>query len=104
MSARDTTARDTTAKDMTRSPAPLLTEIDHVAIAVRDLDAAVEWYEKAFGAEVVHREVVEKDQVEEVLLAVSDSYIQLVTPSSDDSPVARYWRPRGRDSITSVTG
>jgi len=80
---------------MTERPPAFLTEIDHVAIAVRDLDAAVDWYGKAFGAEVVHREVVAKDQVEEALLAVSDSYIQLVTPASDDSPVARFLEQRG---------
>jgi methylmalonyl-CoA/ethylmalonyl-CoA epimerase len=80
---------------MTEGTAPFLTEIDHVAIAVRDLDAAVEWYAKAFGAEVVHREVVAKDQVEEVLLGVSDSYIQLVTPRSDTSPVARFLEQHG---------
>jgi methylmalonyl-CoA/ethylmalonyl-CoA epimerase len=73
----------------------LLTEIDHVAIAVRDIEAAVLWYEDTFGAEVVHREVVERDQVEEALLAVSDSYIQLVTPLSDESPVARFLEQRG---------
>ena len=38
----------------------LLTEIDHVAIAVRDLEAAIDYYHRAFGAEVEHREVVEK--------------------------------------------
>jgi methylmalonyl-CoA/ethylmalonyl-CoA epimerase len=73
----------------------LLTEIDHVAIAVRDIEAAVAWYEETFGAEVVHREVVERDQVEEALLAVSDSYIQLVTPLSDESPVAKFLEQRG---------
>ncbi len=67
----------------------LLQEIDHVAIAVRDLEAAIEWYRQAFGAVVVHREVVERDQVEEALIAVSDSYIQLLTPTSDSSPVAQ---------------
>jgi methylmalonyl-CoA/ethylmalonyl-CoA epimerase len=73
----------------------LLTEIDHVAIAVRDIEAAVQWYEETFGAEVVHREVVPHDDVEEALLAVSDSYIQLVTPLSDKSPVARFLDQRG---------
>ena len=48
--------------------APQLTEIDHVAIAVRDLDAAVAWYEEMFGATVAHREVVTRDGVEEALL------------------------------------
>ena len=39
----------------------LLTEIDHVAIAVNDLDAAIAWYEEVFGATVEHREVVDSD-------------------------------------------
>ena len=46
----------------------LLTEIDHVAIAVRDLDAAVAYYQRAFGATVAHREVVDSDGVEEALV------------------------------------
>ncbi len=71
------------------------TEIDHVAIAVQDLDAAIAWYEETFGARVVHRETVERDGVEEALLAVSDSYIQLLTPTSDDSTVARFLATRG---------
>ena len=57
--------------------AMLLTEIDHVAIAVNDLDAAIDYYERAFGATVAHREIVESDGVEEALLKVADSYIQL---------------------------
>jgi methylmalonyl-CoA/ethylmalonyl-CoA epimerase len=73
----------------------LLTEIDHVAIAVRDIEAAIAWYAATFGAEVVHREVVPGDKVEEALIAVSDSYIQLVTPTSEDSPVARYLESHG---------
>ena len=67
-----------------------LTEIDHVAIAVRDLDTAITWYEEMFGASVTHREVVDRDGVEEALLKVADSYIQLLTPVSADSPVAKY--------------
>jgi methylmalonyl-CoA/ethylmalonyl-CoA epimerase len=74
---------------------PLLTEIDHVAIAVRDLDGAVEYYRATFGLEPAHREVVEKDGVEEVLLRVADSYVQLLTPVRDDSPVAKYLEKRG---------
>ena len=73
----------------------LLTEIDHVAIAVSDLEAAIAYYRDAFGAEVAHREVVESDGVEEALLRVADSYIQLLTPTRDDSPVARYLQNRG---------
>jgi methylmalonyl-CoA epimerase len=72
-----------------------LTEVDHVAIAVRDLDAAIKWYQEAFGATVAHREIVDRDGVEEALLAVADSYIQLLTPSRDDSTVAKFLDTRG---------
>jgi len=73
----------------------LLTEIDHVAIAVNDLEAAIAYYRDTFGAEVDHREVVESDGVEEALLKVADSYVQLLTPTRDDSPVAKYLERRG---------
>ena len=74
---------------------PLLTEIDHVAIAVNDLEAAIDWYADVFGATVAHRERVERDGVEEALLKVADSYIQLLTPIRDDSPVAKYLANKG---------
>src|SRR3954470_1716410 len=73
----------------------LFTEIDHVAIAVNDLEAAIEYYRDTYGCEVEHREVVEKDGVEEALLKVADSYIQLLTPSRPDSPVAKYMEKKG---------
>jgi methylmalonyl-CoA/ethylmalonyl-CoA epimerase len=73
----------------------LLTEIDHVAIAVNDLEAAIAYYRETFGAEVEHREVVESDGVEEALVKVADSYIQLLTPTREDSPVARYLERKG---------
>ena len=73
----------------------LLTEIDHVAIAVNDLEAAIAYYRDTFGAEVDHREVVESDGVEEALLKVADSYVQLLTPTPDDSPVAKYLERKG---------
>ena len=60
----------------------LLTEIDHVAIAVNDLEAAIAYYRDTFGCEVEHREVVESDGVEEALLKVADSYVQLLTPTT----------------------
>lgn len=73
----------------------LLTEIDHIAIAVKDLEAAIDYYKRAFGAEVEHREVVESDGVEEALLKVAESYIQLLTPTTPDSPVAKAIEKRG---------
>ncbi|MFM7509998.1 MAG: methylmalonyl-CoA epimerase [Actinomycetota bacterium] len=73
----------------------LLTEIDHIAIAVRDLDAAVDFYQRAFGATVAHRETVESDGVEEALVKVADSYIQLTAATRPDSPIAKAIEKRG---------
>jgi len=72
-----------------------LTNIDHVGIAVRDLDAVVRWYEQMFGATVAHRERIESDGVEEALIKVADSYIQLLTPYTDSSPLAKYMEKNG---------
>jgi methylmalonyl-CoA epimerase len=77
------------------SDASVLTEIDHVAIAVRDLDAAVAYYNDTYGVDVDHREIVERDGVEEALLKVADSYVQLLTPIREDSPVAKWMEKRG---------
>jgi methylmalonyl-CoA/ethylmalonyl-CoA epimerase len=73
----------------------LLTEIDHVAIAVKDLEAAIVYYRDTFGAEVVHRERVDSDGVEEALIKVAESYVQLLTPTTPGSPVAKYLESRG---------
>ena len=72
-----------------------LTDIDHVGIAVRDLDAAIAWYEDMFGATVAHRERIEKDGVDEALIKVADSYIQLLQPFTDTSPLAKYMERNG---------
>ena len=72
-----------------------LTEVDHVAIAVKDLDAAIQWYAETLGAQLDHREVIEHDGVEEALLKVADSYIQLLTPTRDDSTVAKFLANKG---------
>jgi methylmalonyl-CoA/ethylmalonyl-CoA epimerase len=70
-------------------------ELDHVGIAVRDLDAVVAWYEQMFGATVAHRERIESDGVEEALIKVADSYIQLLTPYTDTSPLAKFMERNG---------
>ncbi len=70
-------------------------KLDHVGIAVRDLDAIVEWYRQMFGAEVVHRERIESDGVDEALIKVADSYIQLTTPTREDSTMAKFLEKRG---------
>ena len=73
----------------------MLTEIDHIAIAVNDLDAAIAYYHDTYGVDVEHREVVERDGVEEALLKVADSYVQLLTPIRDDSTVAKFLANKG---------
>ncbi len=73
----------------------MLTEIDHVAIAVNDLEAAIGYYAAAFGATVHHREIVDSDGVEEALIKVADSYIQLTASTRPGSPIARFIEKRG---------
>ncbi|MEM7340306.1 MAG: methylmalonyl-CoA epimerase [Actinomycetota bacterium] len=73
----------------------ILTEIDHVAIAVHDLDEAIDFYQRAFGATVEHRESVERDGVDEALLKVAESYVQLITGNREDSPVSKYLAKKG---------
>lgn len=75
--------------------AGLLTAVDHVAVAVRDLAAAERWYGRTFAARAVHRERVEADGVDEVLLRVGGSYVQLLAPFRASSPVARHLERRG---------
>ena len=72
-----------------------LTRIDHVGLAVEDLDAAVDLHERLYGARVVHRETIESDGVDEALIAVGESYIQLLAPTSPDSPVRAFLDRRG---------
>ena len=67
----------------------ILSEIDHVAIAVNDLEAAITYYQDAFGATVHHREIVESDGVEEALIKVAESYIQLTSATNENSPIAK---------------
>lgn len=81
--------------DTRQEASPAITAVDHVAIAVNDLDKAVEFYAQAFGAAVAHRERVDSDEVEEVLLRVGESYVQLLSPTSPSSPVARFLEKRG---------
>jgi methylmalonyl-CoA epimerase len=69
--------------------------IDHVGIAVQDLDGAVRLYEEKFGMPVVHRERVESFGVEAVLLDVGESHVELLFPISSDSAVGKFLTSRG---------
>lgn len=93
-----TSAEGVGAASTSVDAAPLggvLTAIDHVGIVVDDLDGAVKFYEQSFGAQVVHRERVEHDGVEEVLLAAGDDFVQLLTPTREDSAVAKWLAKNG---------
>lgn len=70
----------------------MLTRIEHVGHAVRDLDAAIAFYARTFDAHVVHEEVNEEQGVREAMLAVgsSGSFIQLLAPLHADSAIARF--------------
>ena len=72
-----------------------LTEVDHVGIAVGDLDDAVATYERLLGVAPTHRERVEDQGVEEVLFAVGSSYIQLLGALGPGTPVGRSLEKRG---------
>ncbi len=74
---------------------PMLNKVDHVAIAVRDLDAAIDHYREMYGVEPVLRETIEDQQVEEALIPVGESLIQLLMPTSPDSTVARFLERNG---------
>jgi methylmalonyl-CoA/ethylmalonyl-CoA epimerase len=71
---------------------PGLVAIDHVGIAVRDLDAAIEFYETVFGMRLAHRETNEEQGVQEAMIAVGDSgsCIQLLAPLSEESTIAKF--------------
>ena len=78
-------------------PSQHVLAIDHVGIAVADLDAAIALYESAFGMRCVHTEVNEEQGVREAMLAVGDSgsYLQLLAPLSPDSTIGRFLDTHG---------
>jgi methylmalonyl-CoA/ethylmalonyl-CoA epimerase len=69
--------------------------VDHVGVAVEDLDAAIELYAEAFGMPLQHRETVEEQGVEAVLLGVGESHVELLSPLGDETPVGRFIAKRG---------
>lgn len=74
-----------------------VTAIDHVGLAVQDLDRAIAFYQDAFGMELVHEEVNEEQGVREAMMAVGDSgsCIQLLAPLSEDSPIGKFLARNG---------
>jgi methylmalonyl-CoA/ethylmalonyl-CoA epimerase len=73
----------------------MLSAIDHIGIAVDDLDAAVKLYRDSLGMPVVHRETVAEQGVEAVLLDVGESHVELLAPLSPDTAVGKFLAKRG---------
>lgn len=73
----------------------LLVNLDHVAIAVEDLDRALAEYRSQYGVEPLYREVVDEQGVEEAMLPVGGSFVQLLRPLGPDTPVGRFLAGRG---------
>lgn len=80
----------------------MLQRIDHVGYAVTDLEEAIAYHRDLYDVAVAHRETVPGDGVREALLAVGDSYIQLLEPLTDASPVARFIERRGGPGLHHV--
>jgi len=69
--------------------------IDHVGVAVEDLDAAIALYEQSFEMELVHREKVESQGVEAVLLDIGDGHVELLKPLGPDTAVGKFVAAKG---------
>ena len=69
--------------------------IDHIGVAVADLDAAIDLHVNVYGLELVHRETVEAQGVEAVLLDVGENHVELLAPLHDDTPIGRHLAKRG---------
>jgi methylmalonyl-CoA/ethylmalonyl-CoA epimerase len=69
--------------------------IDHIGVAVADLDAALALHERTYGMPVVHRETLPEQGVEAVLLDVGESHVELLAPLAEDTPVGRFLAGRG---------
>jgi methylmalonyl-CoA/ethylmalonyl-CoA epimerase len=74
---------------------PVLTRIDHVGIAVQDLEAAVEAYQLLLGRQPSHRQVVESDGIEAVMFEVGESRVELLGSTRADSKIAGFLERRG---------
>lgn len=74
---------------------PLFTQIDHVGVAVPDLDAAIAFYRDTFGMRLLHEEVNTEQGVREAMMGVGDAAVQLLAPLSPDSTIARFLERSG---------
>jgi len=73
----------------------VLARIDHIGVAVEDLDGAIALYERDLAIELVHRETVEAQGVEAVLLDVGENHVELLSPLGADTPVGKFLAKKG---------
>ncbi len=75
--------------------APMFSRIDHIGVAVEDLDAGIALYESSFQMKLAHRETVEEQGVEAVLLDVGEGHVELLRPLSPDTAVGKFLERKG---------
>jgi methylmalonyl-CoA/ethylmalonyl-CoA epimerase len=73
----------------------VFSRIDHVGVAVEDIEAGISLYEKSFEMKLAHRETVESQGVEAVLLDVGEGHVELLRPLGPDTPVGKYLARKG---------
>jgi methylmalonyl-CoA/ethylmalonyl-CoA epimerase len=73
----------------------MFARIDHVGVAVEDLDAGIALYDQTYDMTLVHRETVEEQGVEAVLLDVGENHVELLRPLAEDTPVGKFLAKRG---------
>lgn len=73
----------------------MFARIDHVGVAVEDLDASIALYEKTYDMKLVHRETVAEQGVEAVLLDVGENHVELLAPLGPDTPVGKFLAKKG---------
>jgi methylmalonyl-CoA epimerase len=73
----------------------MFARIDHIGVAVESIDDALALYDESYEMQLVHREVVEEQGVEAVLLDVGENHVELFQPLGPDTPVGRYLAKRG---------
>ena len=73
----------------------MFARVDHIGVAVEDLDAAIALHERDYGMALVHREVIDEQGVEAVLLDVGENHVELLRPLDGETPVGRFLSKRG---------
>jgi len=73
----------------------MFTRLDHIGVAVEDIDAALVLYERDYAMTLVHRETVAEQGVEAVLLDVGENHVELLAPTAPDTPVGKFLAKRG---------